>query len=105
MTSENLPIQVYEQIEKSSENVPSITTTSENPPSEERFVTYSDYPPIEERCGVEEIDTIADGLLVLAPLEQVAEVIAQLGVRWERDVYGQAIQNPGLLVFQFQGHS
>jgi hypothetical protein len=61
--------------------------------------------PIEERCGLEEIDTIAERLLVLAPIDQVAEVVAQLGVRWERDVYGQTIGGCGLLVFQFRGHS
>lgn len=64
----------------------------------------SENPPIEERYGLEDIDTIAVGLLVLAPLDQVAEVIAHLGVQWERNVYGQSIQNPGLLVFQFRGH-
>ncbi len=62
-------------------------------------------PPIEERCGLEDIDTIAQGLLVLAPLDRVAEVVAQLGVRWERNVYDQTIQGCGLLLFQFRGHA
>lgn len=105
MTSENPPIEVYERIEKSSENVPPITTTSENPSIEEHFVTYLDYPPIEERCGFEDLDVIADGLLVRAPLDQVAELLAQSGVRWERGVYGQTIRGRGLVVFQFRGHA
>ena len=67
--------------------------------------TTEENPPIEERCGLEYIDTIADGLLVYAPLDQVAEVVAQLGMRWERDVYGQTIQGCGLLIFQFRGHA
>ena len=92
MTSENPHAQVYQWISRTSlENVPP-PITSEN-------------PPIEERCGLEEIDTIAERLLVLAPIDQVAEVVAQLGVRWERDVYGQTIGGCGLLVFQFRGHS
>lgn len=93
MTSENSHAQVYQWISKTSsdlENVPP-PMPSENPPSE-------------ERCGLEDIDTIAEGLLVLAPLDQVAEVVAQLGLRWERGIYGQSIQGCGLLVFQFQGH-
>lgn len=65
----------------------------------------SDNPPIEECCGLEDIDTIAEGLLVLAPIDQVAEVVAQLGLRWERDIYSQTIQVPGLLVFQLRGHA
>lgn len=64
----------------------------------------SENPLIEERYGLEDIDTIAEGLLVDAPVDQVAEILAQLGVRWERDVDDQNIQNPGLLVFQFRGH-
>ena len=64
----------------------------------------SENSPIEERCGLEDIDTIMDGLLVLAPLDRVAEVVAESGVRWERDVYDQTLQGRGLLVFQFQGH-
>lgn len=92
MTSENPPIEAYQRINRiSSENVLPIDTTLSK-------------LPIEERCGLEDIDTIAVGLLVLAPLDQVAEVVAQLGARWERDVYGQTVQGCGLLVFQFRGH-
>ncbi|MEH1794552.1 hypothetical protein [Nostoc sp.] len=64
----------------------------------------SENPPIEERYGLEDIDTIAEGLLVDAPFDQVCEILAPLGVRWERNVDDQNIQNPGLLVFQFRGH-
>ncbi|WP_250122417.1 hypothetical protein [Chroococcidiopsis sp. CCMEE 29] len=60
----------------------------------------SENSPIEERCGLEDIDTIMDGLLVLAPLDNVAEVLAQSGVRWEREMYSQNIRGSGLLVFQ-----
>lgn len=91
MNSENSPIETYQMILSSSENGIEIPMPSEN-------------PPIEERCGVEDIDTIAEGLLVLAPLDQVAKVLSQLAARWERNVYGQSIQGCGLLVFQFQGH-
>lgn len=66
---------------------------------------HSENPPIEERYGLENIDTIAEGLLVSAPLDRVAEIVAQSGVRWERNIYEQNILNPGLLVFQFRGHS
>lgn len=68
------------------------------------FTIDSENPPIEERCGLEDIDTIVDGLLVLAPLDQVAEVVAESGVRWERDIYGQELRGRGLILFQFQGH-
>ncbi len=64
-----------------------------------------DNPPIEKRCGFETIDTITVGLLVLAPLETVAEVVAQSGVRWERNVYNKSIQGRGLVIFQFRGHA
>ncbi|MEH1884416.1 hypothetical protein [Nostoc sp.] len=64
----------------------------------------SENPPIEERYGLEDIDTIAEGLLVDAPFDQVCEILAPLGVRWERNVDDQNIPNPGLLVFQFRGH-
>lgn len=77
----------------------------ENSHIEENFITYSDYPPIEERFGLEDTDLVMHGLLVLAPLDQVAEVVAQLGVRWQRDVYGQTLGGCGLLVFQFRGHT
>lgn len=103
MTSENYPIKAYqfarsdlpiesdERIRATSENGTEVPMTVEN-------------TTIEERCGLEDIDTIAVGLLVLAPLDQVAEVVAQLGVRWERDVYGQSVQGCGLFVFQFREH-
>ncbi|MUL38321.1 hypothetical protein [Gloeocapsopsis dulcis] len=64
----------------------------------------SEKPPREKRCGLEDVDTIVDGLLVLAPLDQVAEVVAESGVRWERDIYGQELRGRGLILFQFQGH-
>jgi hypothetical protein len=44
-------------------------------------------------------------VLVLARLDRIAEVVAQLGGQWERDVYGQTIRGRGLLVFQFRGHA
>lgn len=91
MTSEKPHAQVYQWISKTSLEKVAPSMTSEN-------------PPIEERCGLEDIDTIAEGLLVLAPIDQVAKVVAQLGLRWERDIYGQIIQGCGLLVFQFRGH-
>jgi len=92
MTSENPPIEAYQRISRiSSENVLPINPTLNK-------------PPIEERCGLEDIDTIMDGLLVLAPLDKVAEVVAESGVRWERDTYGQSLRGRGLLVFQFRGH-
>ena len=98
--------------------------TSERPPSDENQTRSSsqsisrtrdrqsatanqfleDLPPIEERCGLEEIDTIAVGLLVHAPLNQVCELLAPLGTRWEQDVYSQTIYGRGLVVIQFRGH-
>ncbi|MEA5601677.1 hypothetical protein [Nostoc sp. UHCC 0252] len=65
----------------------------------------SENQTIEERYGLEDIDTIAVGLLVNAPLDQIAEIVAQFGAEWEQDIHEQNIQNPGLLVFQFRGHS
>lgn len=91
MSSENPPIDPYQEVETSSKSVPAIIIPLDN-------------APIEERCGLETIDTIAVGLLVLAPLDQVAEVLSQSAVRWERNVYGQTVQGCGLLVFQFRGH-
>lgn len=62
-------------------------------------------PPIKERCGIEDIDTISQGLLVRIPLDQVAQVLAQSAVRWERNIYDRTIQGCGLLIFQFLGHT
>lgn len=104
MTSKNSNAEAYEFARQA---VPPIGANDENrlaSEQSEEITVSSEELPIEERCGLEDIDTIAEGLLVLAPLEQVAEVVAQLGMRWERDVYGQTIQGCGLLVFQFQGH-
>lgn len=79
--------------------------SSENLPIEENFIMYSSYSPIEERCGLEDTDTVMDGLLILAPLDRVVEAVAQLGVQWQRDVYGQTLRGCGLFVFQFRGHA
>lgn len=92
MTSDNPRAKMYLVTEQASEDDTASTIDLEN-------------PPIEERCGLEDIDTIVDGLLVLAPLDRVAEVVAQLGGQRERDVYGQTIRGRGLLVFQFRGHA
>lgn len=92
MTSDNPRAKMCMVTEQASEDGTASTIDSEN-------------PPIEERCGLEDIDTIVDGLLVLAPLDRVAEVVAQLGGQWERDVYGQTIRGRGLLIFQFRGHA
>lgn len=64
-----------------------------------------DNPLVENRCGFETIDTIAVGLLVLAPLDTVSEAVAQSGVRWERNICNKSIQGRGLVVFQFRGHA
>jgi len=92
MTSDNPRAIVYLTNETFSENDTATTTELDN-------------LPIEERCGLEDIDTIAGGLLVLAPIDTVAEFLAPMGVRWERDIYDQTIQGRGLLVFQFKGHA
>jgi len=91
MTSDHTRAEVY-LTKQVSENVTDSTIDSEN-------------LPIEERFGLEDIDSIVDGLLVLAPLDQVAEVVAQLGSQWECNIYGQTIRGRGLLVFQFRGHA
>jgi hypothetical protein len=64
-----------------------------------------DLPPIEERYGIEPLSTNAVGLLVHAPLDQVCELLAQSGTRWERDVYDQTIHGCGLIIYQFRGHA
>lgn len=73
MNAENAPIRSYQFL------VNSVSTNgTENPMP---LPIPLENPPIEERCGFETIDTIADGLLVHAPVDQVAEVLAHSGVR------------------------
>lgn len=63
-------------------------------------------PPIQERCGLQSVDVTAEGLLVHAPLDQVAEALAQPEGQWQQDVYGhgQPLPGLGLIVFQLQDH-
>lgn len=96
MNAENAPIRSYQFL---------VNSVSTNGTANPMLPIPLENPPIEERCGFETIDTIADGLLVHAPVDQVAEVLAHSGVRWERNVYGQTIRGLGLLVFQFRGHA
>lgn len=96
MNAENAPIRSYQFL---------VNSVSKNGTENPMLPIPLENPPIEKRCGFETIDTIADGLLVHAPVDQVAEVLAHSGVRWERNVYGQTIRGRGLVVFQFRGHA
>lgn len=68
-----------------------------------------EYDPLLYRRGIECFDVNDRMVLVLAPIEQVAQMFNQtLQVEyWQRDVYGCQVktQENDLVIFQFRGHS
>lgn len=63
-------------------------------------------PFLDEGYGIQSVDVTAEGLLVHAPLDQVAAALAQPEGQWQQDVYGygQSLPGLGLIVFQLQDH-
>lgn len=65
--------------------------------------------PVEQRRGIDSIDISQYEILVRAPIEQVAQTLAQIleADSWERDAYDREIELLGqdFVVFQFRCHS
>ena len=72
------------------------------------FPQWTDVP-LNQRRGIDSLDTNDFLFLVQAPIEQVAQALGQLRqvMFWQRDVYEREIEildGYGLVIFQFQGH-